>query len=75
VLDAALPVLVVMLRGVATTVVVVVVGLCWWVCCGGEVEVEREGGCWRKAAKKVERKKGRWEDMVLVLVEKVCGGG
>jgi hypothetical protein len=62
-------------RGVAADV-------CWvagegWVVClfGCWVEAlafEREGD-WRKAAKKVERKKGRWEDM-LPAMDRSRGG-
>jgi hypothetical protein len=35
-------------------------------CDADALAVERDAGVWRKAAKKVERKKGRWEDMVGV---------
>jgi hypothetical protein len=35
--------------------------------------LDREAGvCWRKAAKKVERKKGRWDDMVPLVT--ACAG-
>lgn len=47
-------------------------------CCGGEEEDGRgEPGCWRKAAKKPERKNGRWGDMVelLTIIVVVVGGG
>lgn len=33
----------------------------------------RAGVCWRKAAKKVERKKGRWDDMLLVVAPRAGG--
>jgi len=58
-----------------------VVCLCWG---GWEAEAEREvGACWRKAAKKVERKKGRWDDILVgccrdgvgVVVSPVVRGG
>ena len=42
----------------------------WVVCLFGCWEVEalaREEGFWRKAAKKVERKKGRCEDMLVLI--------
>lgn len=39
---------------------VVVVG-----CCGAEDDGSDEGGCWRKAAKKLDRK-GRWGDILAV---------
>lgn len=49
-----------------------------WVVClfGCWVEAPalgRDGVCWRKAAKKVERKKGRWEDMLGVDSGAACG--
>jgi hypothetical protein len=31
------------------------------------------GVCWRKAAKKVERKKGRWDDMLLFVAPRASG--
>lgn len=37
----------------------------WW---GLLVESGVFGGCWRKAAKKPERKKGRWGDMVWYVI-------
>ena len=35
--------------------------------------VSEAGVCWRKAAKKVERKKGRWDDMVLFVAPRANG--
>lgn len=31
-----------------------------------EEEERAEGGCWRKALKKLDRKKGRWVDGAMV---------
>jgi hypothetical protein len=39
-----------------------------------ELAFEREEGDWRKAAKKVERKKGRCEDMLPLIVRSQGGG-
>jgi hypothetical protein len=38
--------------------------VCLLGCCADALALESDDG-WRKAAKKVERKKGRWEDMLL----------
>jgi hypothetical protein len=40
--------------------------VCLFGCWVEELAFEREGD-WRKAAKKVERKKGRWEDMLPLI--------
>lgn len=46
-------------EGPATAGVVCLFG-CW-----AAAEAERDDDWWRKAAKKVERKKGRWDDMAV----------
>jgi len=41
--------------------------VCLLGCCVEVPALDREAGvCWRKAAKKVERKKGRWDDMLTL---------
>ena len=47
-------------EGPATAGVVCLFG-CW----AAAAEAERDDDWWRKAAKKVERKKGRWDDMAV----------
>jgi len=73
--DAAAVAVDVIVRGVAVDVcwaeaeVCVVCLLGCWV---DALALESEAGvCWRKAAKKVERKKGRWDDMLPFVA--VCG--
>jgi hypothetical protein len=47
--------------------------VCLLGCCADALALESDDG-WRKAAKKVERKKGRWEDM-LPHSKTSCAGG
>ena len=67
-----------MLRGAEAEALYVDGPVTVWVVClldcwAAAAVAEREdgGGCWRKAAKKVERKKGRWDDILVGC----CGDG
>jgi hypothetical protein len=71
-LDAAAAAAVDIAREAAEAVVVDVVCVCVFGCEEAESE-DVEGGCWRKAARKEERKKGRWEDGILASLWLLIG--